>query len=348
MRSFTDLEQLIGQVPASVVRKLRLIDVGRGSEALHRDQLPGLLVRLADRARVASVKASSAIEGVVVADEARAEIIARGQTTGLRGRNEQQLAGYRKAVDYLWQSDWGPLNIGLIQHLHRLLFSETSFIGGQFKTDDNIVVDRLADGSQVVRFTPVPARDVDFYTTELILRYQVARQADFYHPILLTGLFVIDLLVIHPFDDGNGRVARALTNALLQECGYEVTRYVSIEETIARTADEYYAALLASTHGWHNGAANPWPWLEYFSGLVSDAYSTFADRAAADVVVGTKQDRVQEYLLNDAGPEFRLADIRRALPGISDQTIRLALTQLRTTGKLVNTGAGRSATWRRC
>ncbi|MGL5828968.1 MAG: Fic family protein, partial [Angustibacter sp.] len=108
MRSFNGLEQMIGQVPASVVRKLRLIDVGRGTEALHRHQLPELLERLAERAKVASVKASSAIEGVIVADESRATLIAQGRIQALRGRNEQQLAGYRKAVDYLWQDDWGP------------------------------------------------------------------------------------------------------------------------------------------------------------------------------------------------------------------------------------------------
>src|SRR6266536_2708289 len=68
MRSFAQLDRVIGQVPSSVVRTLRLVDTGRGSEALHRDQLPGLLSHLAQRARVESITASSAIEGVVVSD----------------------------------------------------------------------------------------------------------------------------------------------------------------------------------------------------------------------------------------------------------------------------------------
>jgi len=44
-------------------------------------------------------------------------------------------------------------------------------------------------------------------------------------PSCLVGLFVLDLLVIHPFEDGNGRVARAVTNALLADAGYDVVRY---------------------------------------------------------------------------------------------------------------------------
>ena len=122
MRSFADLDALIGLVPAQVVTRLSAIDFGRGSEALYRDQMPGLLTELADRARVQSITASSAIEGVIVADADRAQRIINRQATTLRDRSEQELAGYRDAQDYLFQQDWRPLNAGLILHLHRLLF----------------------------------------------------------------------------------------------------------------------------------------------------------------------------------------------------------------------------------
>jgi len=65
LRSFADLDALIRLVPAQVVTRLSAIDFGRGSEALYRDQMPGLLTELADRARVQSITASSAIEGIV-------------------------------------------------------------------------------------------------------------------------------------------------------------------------------------------------------------------------------------------------------------------------------------------
>ena len=97
-----------------------MIDIGRGSESLYRDQMPGLLTELADRARVVSITASSAIEGVVVADADRAQRIINRQAGTLRNRSEQELAGYRDAQDYLFRQDWRPLNAGLILHLHRL------------------------------------------------------------------------------------------------------------------------------------------------------------------------------------------------------------------------------------
>ena len=47
MRSFTDLDAIIGMVPSQVVSQLSAIDFGRGSQAPYRDQMPGLLTELA-------------------------------------------------------------------------------------------------------------------------------------------------------------------------------------------------------------------------------------------------------------------------------------------------------------
>jgi Fic family protein len=347
VRSFADLDRLIGTVPGDVVMRLRSIDIGSGSEALYRNQLPALLTELANRARVQSITASSAIEGVVVPDVQRAARIIDDKAGALRTRSEQELAGYRKTLDYLFQDDWHPLNTGLILHLHRLLWSETEMAGGQLKTADNLVVDRSPDGSVEVRFVPVPAARTEFYLTDLIDRYREAQAHGRHHPVLLIGLFVLDLLVIHPFADGNGRVARALTNALLVDAGYEVCRWVSLEQLIAETADRYYETLLRSTYDWHEDGADPWPWLTYFAEVVATAYGLFAERAAADRTGGTKQERVRRYVLEHAPPIFRLADVRTALPGVSDQTIRLVLDQLKAERAVTPDGTGRAAAWRR-
>jgi hypothetical protein len=131
LRSFADLDALIGLVSARIVNRLSAIDFGRGSEALHRDQMPGLLTELADRARVLSITASSAIEGAIVPDAERAQRIINQRTTTLRNRSEQELAGYRDAQDYLFREDSRPLNAGLIAHLHRLLFAHTAMPPGR-------------------------------------------------------------------------------------------------------------------------------------------------------------------------------------------------------------------------
>lgn len=347
MLSFAGLERSIGSVPAGVVMRLRRIDTGRGREELYRNQLPALLTELAHRARVESITASSALEGVVVPDKIRAAQIIDKRAPVLRTRGEQEFAGYRTALDYLFDEDWRPLNVGLLLHAHKLLFAETAAGGGAFKSSDNLVVDRSPDGSIEVRFIPVSADRTEYFTAELIARFNDATVAGEHHPLLLIGLFVLDLLIIHPFDDGNGRVVRALTNALLEGAGYGVGRYVSLEQLIANSADDYYAALLSSTHGWHDEANDPWPWLTYFVELVARAYDAFESRAASDRATGTKKDRVRDYILNHAPPVFRIADVRVALPGVSDQTIRLVLDAMKTEQIIAPDGTGRAAVWRR-
>lgn len=276
--------------------------------------MPGLLTELEYRTRVQSITASSAIEGIVVPDVDRAERIINRRTATLRNRSEQQLAGHRDAQDYLFQQDWRPLNAGLLLHVHRLLFGHTATLGGVFKSQDNLVVDRSPDGTSTVRFKPVSAANTPFVVDDLVQRYRIAVATGEHHPVLLCGLFVLDLLVIHPFEDGNGRVARALTNAVLIEHGYTVGRYVSLEQAVSESAD---------------------------------AYAVFADRAAAAKTPGTKQGRIRDHILRHGPATFRLADIRTAVPGVSDQTIRLVLEQLKNDSKVRVDGTGRAATWTR-
>jgi Fic family protein len=345
MRSFTDLDRLIGQVPAAVVRRLSAADQGLGSDQLYRTQLPGLLDELADRARIQSVTASSAIEGITADSPERAERIIRGAVSRLRTRDERELAGYRDALDYVLRRDFRPVNPGLVLHLHRLLFGHTEAEGGRLKAQDNLVVDRSADGTVSIRFTPVPAAHTEYFLVELTDRYQQAIGQDVHHPVLLAGLFVLDLLTIHPFEDGNGRVSRVLATALLLDQGHQVSRYVSLEQLTADTADDYYRTLLASTHGWHESRHDPWPWLGYFCATLAQAYEIFAARTAAAQSGGSKQSRVRDHVMRHAPSRFRLDDLRIALPGVSDQTIRLALKDLRDAGRVRSEGTGRAASW---
>lgn len=345
MRSFERRAAIVDPVPASVARALSDVDVGRGSESLHSSRLPGVLQQLARRARVQSVKASSALEGVIVPDERRADRIIEGSATRLRTRSERELAGYRDALDYVWQTEWRPLNVGLVLHLHRLLHGHTAISGGAFKSEDNLVVDMLPDGRQQVRFRPVSAGQTPWFTEELVARYRVECAEDSHHPLLLVGLMVLDLLVIHPFTDGNGRVARVLTNALMSEAGYGVARYVSVEQLVAESAGEYYGSLLASTHHWHEGIHDPWPWLAYFVDQVGAAYRVFGERAALGASGSGKRDQVKRHVLEHDAVTFRISDLRAALPGISDGTLRNALDDLRREGKLAVDGTGRGAAW---
>jgi Fic family protein len=346
MRSFQH-PQTLDPVPGDVVAILRRIDRAAGAEGRYADQLPQLLNALREQSRVESIIASSAIEGVVV-DDARVPRLVSGAPGAFRNRSEAEFAGYSSALDYLSQRDPGELSVGLVLYLHRLLFAFTEDRGGLFKTDDNLVVDRLSDGSRQIRFEPVSASDTPFFMEELVARSVAALGQEGLHPLIVTAAFALDFLCIHPFGDGNGRVARLATSYLLGRTGYDVGRYVSLEQLIYDTKDDYYGALGASTIGWFDdGHHDLWPWARYLLGRVGDAYGRFEERIAAGTSGGTKQDRVRDYVLLHAPATFTIAEIRRAVPGVSDNTIRIVLGELKDNGSITNDGSGRAAAWHR-
>jgi Fic family protein len=344
MNSFVDFDRTFSGQPARLGPVLQRVDVGRGREELFADQLPELLSTLADSARVASIKASNAIEGVEVGDE-RAEGLAHGSLR-YRNRNEREFAGYRDAVDELMRSDPEPVSVPLILHLHRQVFQHVDGRGGSFKSDDNAIVS-YESGRRRIVFEPVSARETPFATTELVERYLEAQRQQVAHPLVLLAAFVLDLLAIHPMANGNGRVARLITTRELLNLRYGVARYVSLEQQIFETKNGYYAALYESQRDWHDSKHTIWPWTEYLIGALAETYRRFEDRVAAErgTAGASKQERVRSYILQQAPARFTISDIRRAVPGTSDQTIRIVLNASRDAGEIRSEGTGRSAVW---
>lgn len=344
MKSFLDVEERLRAQPPRLGVRLSRIDTARGREQMHADQLPEALRGLAEQTRVASITASNAIEGVIV-DDGRAEKLIRPDPPRFRNRNEREFAGYRDAIDGLMRQEIPErLSIPMVLDLHRRLFGHVDGGGGRLKTDQNLIVS-YRGGTRTVLFAPVPPDQTPFALGELIARYQDAADEDVAHPLLLIGLFVLDFLAIHPVADGNGRLARLLTSHLLRQRGYGIARYVSLEQRIFETKESYYQALLDAQRGWHEAGHDVWPWLGYLIGVIDESYLLFEQRLSADPAGASKQDRVRRYVIEQAGAEFRIGDIRRALPGVSDPTIRVVLAALRDEGLISASGGGPAARW---
>jgi Fic family protein len=351
MHSFIDIERTFGDQPPRLGAVLARIDVGRGREDLYRDQVPELLRSLASQTRVESISASSAIEGVVVDPDRLGKLLDPGRPVRFRDRNEQEFAGYRDAVEAIFRTETAErMSVPLILNIHRDLFRHTEARGGYLKTDDNRIVTRDESGMRVLLFEPPPWQQTEFLLTELVARYNDALDLQVAHPILLIGAFVLDFLAIHPLTDGNGRVGRILTTQTLLQRGYGVPRYVSIEQRIYHTKNTYYDVLFQSQRNWHEAKHTAWPWLSYLADVLADAYDTFEERVAAERlshVRMTKQERVRVHVLHFAPPSFTIDTLRRSLPGISDQTIRLVLGAMRREGLLDSDDNGRNALWTR-
>src|SRR5882672_1225107 len=166
MKSFVDLDRTFSTQPRELGAVLSRIDIGKGQERLFQDQAPELLKRLSEHARVASITASNAIEGVVVTSE-RAGRIAEGGR--FRNRNEREFAGYRDAVDMLMRLDeFDALTVPFVLRLHRMLLQHTGGNGGHLKGDQNLIAS-YESGRREILFTPPAPEETEFLLNELLV-----------------------------------------------------------------------------------------------------------------------------------------------------------------------------------
>jgi Fic family protein len=107
---------------------------------------------------------------------------------------------------------------------------------------------------------------------ELCLTYRHALNQNLAPPLVAIAALIFDFLCIHPFRDGNGRISRLLTLLALEQHGYEVGRYISLERLVEESRTSYYEVLEISSQGWHEGRHDLIPWLSYFLAIVKRAY----------------------------------------------------------------------------
>jgi len=344
MRSLTP--DYLGKIKLSPAQgaNLRAIGESRGRQELYSRQTPEVLKSLREVAVVESIECSNRIEGVV-APHTRIEAIAHKSSTP-KNRSEQEIAGYRDALALIHETTRDmPVTTNVVLQLHSMIYRYMPEDGGNWKTTENTIVDRAPDGKVIrIRFKTASAFDTPRAMTALVEQYAAALTMPT-DPLLVIPLAILDFLCIHPFSDGNGRVARLLTLLMLYHHHYEVGRYISLERVIEESKATYYETLEASSQGWHEGEHDPHPWLNYFWGVLIRAYSEFEERVGQmDGGKGAKTLQIRHAVARRTIP-FAISDIERDCPAVSRDMIRLVLRQLRDEGVIVSKGRGRAAKW---
>ena len=347
VQTFRDLGRHFDFIPAATNRQLSAIDIARGRQEAFARQHPAALQSLTHMALIESVEASNAIENITAPKRRLVELVE--QTTTPRNRSEAEIAGYRAVLDTIHSSAAHiPFTPNVVRQFHRDLYQFTAQEGGGWKVSDNLVTEERPDGSVAIRFTPVSSFDTPGAMDELHRLFRDAWSAHEHHRLLLAGAYTLDFLVIHPFSDGNGRMARLLSLLLLYQGGYEVGRFVSIERLIESSRETYYEALANSTDRWHDGEHDLRPWLEYLLGILIAAYRELEPRAEAITAGrGSKAELIRAFVRSSVSDVFTFADVKRAAAGVSDEYIRQVLRELRDAGVIEVVGAGRGASWRR-
>jgi Fic family protein len=327
---------------ASTIQK---IGEFKGKQGLFTQQTPEILDSLKQVAIIESSESSNRLEGIT-APRKRVEAIVKEISTP-ENRSEQEIAGYRDALALIHESAAHmTLRVNVILQLHSMIYRYLPTEGGRWKMADNQIVERDADGLvRRVRFEPVSAFETPGSMDRLVESYGHAFHVLSAEPLVLVPAAVFDFLCIHPFADGNGRIARLLTLLFLYHFGYEVGRFISLERIFEESRETYYESLEASSHNWHEGQHDIMPWLRYFWGVVLRAYGEFEERVGTITKGrGSKTVHIRRVIHRKTGP-FSISEIEGECPGISRDMIRVVLRQMRDEGILRLEGRGRGSRW---
>lgn len=135
---------------------------------------------------------------------------------------------------------------------------------GRIRPADIYIVDDLGGGKEKLRFKGPPAERVEKLLLDL-LEWLKKAKADKLHPIIIAGIFHLELVSIHPFTDGNGRVARLLTQLLLYRMGWDFRKIIVLEDYYNQNRLAYYNAEHQEEGENYVQGRNFTHWLEYFT-----------------------------------------------------------------------------------
>ena len=315
----------------------------RGKQDLWLRRKPEILAALRQQAIIQSAESSNRIEGVTVAADRLRPVVLGGAKP--RDRSEEELAGYRRALDWIFGTDGsGAMTPNTLRRLHALAQGGHSGDAGQWKTHDNEIIEILPSGERRIRFRPTPARDTAKAIAGLCRAYRESLENERVPQLLLVATFVFDFLCVHPFRDGNGRVSRLATTLLLEASGFVVARYVSLERLVEERKEEYYAVLQACSQGWHERRNEIAPWWNFFLGVLRSGYRELESQMETAGGRSAKSELVRRIVLDQPG-SFSLSDLKLQAPSASVQLIKKVLGKLKAEGRVRLRGRGRGASW---
>ncbi|GEL96052.1 Fic family protein [Cellulomonas composti] len=203
--------------------------------------------RLRRTALARAIQGSNSIEGYrVELDDADAALDDDEPLSADR-RTFAEIRGYRQALGYVLAMAKDPhfrLDGSAIRGMHFMMLShDLSKTPGQYREREIYVHDERTE--QVVYTGPAPD-DVPALVSELV--DDLARH-DGDDPVVRAAMAHLNLVMVHPFRDGNGRMARALQTLVLARNGVAEPEFASIEEWLGANTEDYYRALAATGQG---------------------------------------------------------------------------------------------------
>jgi Fic family protein len=314
----------------------------KGMQSLSAETLSTLRVL----ATVESIGSSTRIEGARLSDPQVSALLEGLDMRSFRSRDEQEVAGYAKAIKLI-QDSYRQIDLteNNIKYLHKVLLqfsAKDDWHLGEYKKHPNHVAAFDSDGNQIgIIFETAPPAQTPLLMESLVGLARNRLSDEDVHPLLAIADFVLRFLAIHPFQDGNGRLARVLTNLMLLQSGYDFIQYSSHERIVETNKDQYYLALRESQQNLKSDSSFELRWAEFFLEMLVKQKNHLKEKIEQESRA-REMPALSEKILHLARQHGRIstAFISAALEA-NRNTVKKHVRQLVDSGRLARHGKGR-------
>ncbi|MDP2638006.1 MAG: Fic family protein [Candidatus Levybacteria bacterium] len=335
-----------------ILKNIGIIEASR--EVIdHAPLLPYYEKQFRDSALVRAVHYGTHIEGNEL-NLTQAQKLMTGQEVVGRDRDIQEVMNYRKAMEFLQeirdkQKEISGISEDVIKKLHKITVNKVLPIDkcGEYRKTQVVIKNNQ---TLEVSFRPPEASLVSQQVNDLLVFIESSQSQDV-HAVLESGIVHYELVRIHPFVDGNGRVARALSTLILFTKGYDIRKFFSLEEYFDSNAQEYYSALQSVAK--NNGDLTNW--LEYFTQGLAIELSKIKEKVEKISVDGKireklggkplllteRQLKIVEYIQETGYLQNKVFEI--LFPMVSEDTILNELKVLLQNGIIKKQGVTKGA-----
>ncbi len=263
------MKEPIVNITQELLSLISEIDEFKGAWKAIGNLAPDRLKALKKIASIESIGSSTRIEGVKLNDREIEQLLSGLDTASFHSRDEEEVAGYAKVMNLVFESfEEIPVTENHIKQLHAILLkysNKDTRHRGKYKKMPNHVEAFDEDGKSLgVIFETATPFDTPGKMKDLVKWAGRKLKDKDSHPLLITAIFVVHFLAIHPFQDGNGRLSRILTTLMLLKNGYFYVPYSSLENVIERNKDNYYPALRKSQSTLYNDDSELETWILFF------------------------------------------------------------------------------------
>jgi len=334
------------KITLEILNLIAKIDEFKGEWKAIGNLAPDRLHALKHVAIIESIGSSTRIEGAKLTDQEIELLLSGLDKKSFGSRDEQEVAGYAKVMNVVFESyEEIPFTENYIRQLHKELLqysSKDTRHRGAYKKMTNHVEAFDHNGKSLgVIFETASPFDTPKDMAALLTWTRMQLKEKELHPLLTISVFIVHFLAIHPFQDGNGRLSRVLTNLLLLKTGYLYVPYSSLESVIEKNKDNYYLALRRTQSSFKFEHPDYTPWLTFFLKTL-DAQKEMLARKIERENVFTKLPRLSRHIIELVKDHGELSKSEsESITGANRNTIKKKLAELVRDNHLSRQGQGK-------